>query len=102
MSVNPTSWLAREVTDLLTAGSVGLYEFLWILRGTRADLSDDEIHGVASSALDLLLQNGLGRLVWLTWASDDEVENVLLRPLVAADWNDPEQDKPYLAIKPKS
>lgn len=28
-------WLVGEVEDLLDVGSVGLYEFLWLVRGSR-------------------------------------------------------------------
>lgn len=89
--------LVDEVTDFLRVGSVGLYEFFWILRSDTPELSEDEFGPHASSALGQLLASGTARLVWAVW--DDPTyrkpaENV--EPS-SADWAEP-TDKPYLAV----
>lgn len=91
-------WLAREVADLLDAGSVGLYEFLWILRGAVPDMSDETACSTAGQALERLLREGAGRLVWLTWPSDDVVERSVETTPGPDDWRDPSAGRPYLAV----
>jgi hypothetical protein len=39
---SPEQWLTREVSDLLDAGSVGLYELVWFLNGSDFQLTDTD------------------------------------------------------------
>jgi hypothetical protein len=98
MSKDPVAWLAREVTDLLDAGSVGLYEFIWLLRDTFPTMTEGELRAHAAEALELLQQGGAGRLVWLRWPAEDVVESAPLVVPSASAWGDPSDGKPYLAL----
>lgn len=97
-----TTWLVGEVVDLLDAGPVGLYEFIWLLRGSDliATLSDEQVQSRAAAALTVLIENGEGSLVWLDWPLLNRVDGPL--PLVgpgAISWADPAAGQPYLAIE---
>jgi hypothetical protein len=92
------TWLETEVLDLLDASSVGLYEFIWILRGHEPPVSGEAARAVAEQALDELLADGEGRLVLLVWPSEDAVDTTERGALTADDWVDPSAGKPYVAI----
>ena len=98
MTNDLTTWLLQEVSDLLDAGTVGLYEFIWLLRGADAELSEDELRAHASVALDRLRQAGAGRLVWLRWPSEEAVAGADALIPDSDDWADPVEGKPYLAF----
>jgi hypothetical protein len=36
-------WLVQEVSDLLDVSSVGLYEFIWLLRGAYLDAPEAQL-----------------------------------------------------------
>jgi hypothetical protein len=38
MTEETVTWLVGEVRDLLDVSGVGLYEFIWLLRGRQPDL----------------------------------------------------------------
>jgi hypothetical protein len=98
MMMDASSWLVREVSDLLETSSVGLYEFIWILRGKYPDVSEEELRSWAADALRGLLAEHRGRLVLLQWPSEDVVGSGSAQGLSNADWNDPVKGKPYVAI----
>jgi len=89
--------LTQEIGDLLDASSVGLYEFIWILRGLLPGAEDRERVVVAEQALDQLLAQGDTRLIALRWPSSQVVEEVSRDPAVD-DWQDPPRDGTYLAV----
>lgn len=95
-----STWLVQEVTDLLGTSSVGLYEFVWILRGQYPDAGEGEIRSWASNALGRLLQESDVRLVLLQWPSEEEIDpGGRIQDLSSVDWADPSRGKPYLAIR---
>jgi hypothetical protein len=98
MSADPAMWLVQEVMDLLDAASVGLYEFIWLLRGAYPDMSDAELRVHAGEALERLQKEGAGRLVWLTWPSEDVVARSAAVGPEPRDWRDPSDGEPYLAF----
>lgn len=65
MMTDASGWLAQEVEDLLETSSVGLYEFIWILRGEYPEVREDELRSWAAVALRRLLEENRGRLVLL-------------------------------------
>jgi hypothetical protein len=91
-------WLVQEVSDLLDPSSVGLYEFIWLLRPARPGVPDDELRAWANEALRRLLAERRGRLVWLKWPSEVPVGAVMDNHSEPYDWSDPVADRPYLAI----
>ncbi len=84
----------------MTAGAVGLYEFMWILNGTSAELSRDDRVSVAEQALQTLLDGQRVRLVWRVWAKPELSTRAESFSPTLSDWNDPVLDEPYLAIEP--
>lgn len=99
MSEELVLWLKGEVRDLLGVSAVGLYEFVWLLRGRQASISEDAAVPVAEKALKELLAEGEGRLVLLIWPSQDSAgSNIEAEAVCVADWEDPLQGKPYVAI----
>jgi hypothetical protein len=99
VTANVPDWLVQEVSDLLAASSVGLYEFIWLLRPAHPDAPDDELHDWADEALRRLLADHRGRLVWLKWPAEDPIRAVPPdnngEPY---DWSDPVGDEPYMAL----
>jgi hypothetical protein len=91
-------WLAREVRDLLDASSVGLYEFLWLLRSRHPSIPATESREVAEQALRQLLSDGAGKLILLTWPEHDPEGEIDLDALRISDWDDPRQTRPYVAL----
>jgi len=51
MTEDSVEWLVREVRDILDMSSVGLYEFLWLLRSKHPSIPADEIQITAEQAL---------------------------------------------------
>lgn len=93
------SWLKSEVGDLLDVSAVGLYEFVWLLRGRKPPVSGDDARPIAERALREILADGEGHLVLLIWPSQDSVgSNVDAEALRVDDWDDPCQGRPYVAI----
>lgn len=64
MMTDASSWLVQEVSDLLETSSVGLYEFIWILRGKYPDVSEEELRSWAANALWRLLEGNQSRVLW--------------------------------------
>jgi hypothetical protein len=93
-----SNWLVQEVSDLLETSSVGLYEFVWILRGKYPDVVEDELRSWAANALRRLLEEQQGRLVLLQWPSEDLVGPASAQGLSDSDWNDPAKGNTYVAI----
>jgi hypothetical protein len=60
-------WLVREVKDLLDVSTVGLYEFIWLLRSKQPEITLDEGRTIAELALRQLLSSRMGKLTLLTW-----------------------------------
>lgn len=95
---DPSTWLVQEVTDLVEASSVGLYEFVWMLRGRYPDAEEEQLRSWAATALQRLLQERGGRLVLLKWPSDEVVGQAARPDLSALDWSAPSDGESYLAL----
>lgn len=100
MSLEASTRLVAEVRDLLDASSVGLYEFLWILRGHHPEAANEELRLWAWAALTELLASGTVRLVLLGWPSEDSIGvGPVAPPAPGADaWDEPIEGGSYLAI----
>ena len=94
----PVMTLVREVNDLLSAASVGLYEFVWMLRSSVPDATDPELREYARHALRDLLDQGMLRLVVLEWPKETELGEVRFENLDDSAWDDPADGKPYVAL----
>jgi hypothetical protein len=91
-------WLVQEVSDLLDASSVGLYEFIWLLRGAYPDATDTQLRSWAEEALRRLLDDSHGQLVLQKWPSEDAIGAAPRHQNTANDWSEPTADRPYVAI----
>ncbi len=98
MKEDAPSWLVQEVSDLLDVSSVGLYEFIWLLRGAHPDVPDAQLRSWAQEALRRLLDDGSGRLVLQKWPSEEAIAAASAHRNTADDWSDPTEDRPYVAI----
>lgn len=95
---NPETRLAGEIEDLLDAGSVGLYEFIWQARSSLPTASDEERRQYARTALGDLLARDNIRLILLAWPKAEVVGEASIDHLPADAWEDPVEGKPYVAI----
>lgn len=89
--------LVREVDELLNVGSVGLYEFMWILNSAGSVRSEATRLQYARQALRTLLENDSDRLVLLMWAQPDYLKE-LHREVEPEDFGDQQLEAPYVAI----
>src|SRR5262245_26521748 len=73
-SESAEQWLAREVGELLDAGSVGLYELLWLLNGSDFELGDADKRAISYSVAASVVGAGRARLFELAWPSGEVLE----------------------------
>jgi hypothetical protein len=71
------SWLTREAQDLLDQGTVGLYEFIWGLRGTSFGLPDYEARRIAAGVAERLVASGKAQLYGVSWPAMEVQEGPL-------------------------
>ena len=98
MTEDAVTWLVQEVKDLLDVSSVGLYEFIWLLRGEYPDLSMADYQRVAKDALRQLLVDDSGTLVFLTWPSQESSGDASRQSIPDEYWNDPKPEVSYVAL----
>jgi|HubBroStandDraft_1064217.scaffolds.fasta_scaffold1813481_1 hypothetical protein len=98
MNDDAPGWLVQEVNDLLDVSSVGLYEFIWLLRGEYPDAPEAQLRSWAEEALGRLLDDNQGHLVSQIWPSEDPIGAAPGHPDTANDWSEPTADRPYVAI----
>jgi hypothetical protein len=92
-----TDELVQEVRDLLDVNAVGLYEFIWILRGMDSIETSDAMREQATDALRCLLAEGQTRLVLLRWPSPDILGTYDPFDVGPDTWADIAEE-PYVAI----
>ena len=98
MNEEAVTELVQETLDLLDAGEVGLYEFMWDLNTTHTELSIEERRAVARQALDQLLAEPDVELIWMKWPGSTAIRRASIEDVGADAWNDIGDDKLYLAI----
>jgi hypothetical protein len=96
---NPTvDRLAQEMSDLLDAGSVGLYEFMDELNDPEHPLPLDQRKAIARQALDDLLSRDNIEIQRREWGRFDNLGTVRPDELPSDPWQPPGDDGSYLAI----
>lgn len=75
--VDAEAWLTQEIHDLLDQGPVGLYEFIWGLRGTSFGLTDDEAIRLSRRVADHLVRAGEAQIHAVQWPTMAIVEGPL-------------------------
>jgi hypothetical protein len=71
------AWLTQEAADLLEQGPVGLYQFIWGLRGTSFGLSDDEALRLSIPVAERLVRSGRAAIYAVSWPGMDIEEGPL-------------------------
>jgi hypothetical protein len=90
--------LAQEMSDLLDAGSVGLYEFVDELNDPAHPVPLDQRKVVARQALDHMLDRGGIEIQRRRWGRFDNLGTVSPDDLPSDPWQPPDDDGMYLAI----
>lgn len=67
----PREWLTREVGELLSVGSVGLYEFMQLLSGDEFDLGEADRKSVAGDVVREIIDSGRAKLYEVKWPEDE-------------------------------
>lgn len=90
--------LVAEVDELLQAGDVGLYEFVWILNAVP-ELTQSEREAIALDAVGHMLASGRAVLIWKRWDEPKFVDSRTpsLDDVGPEAWQAPTA-APYLAI----
>ena len=71
------AWLTQEADDLLDQGPVGLYQFIWGLRGTSFGLTDDEAIRLSIAVAERLVRSGRAAIYAVSWPGMDVEEGPL-------------------------
>ncbi|MGV9676521.1 hypothetical protein ACWDSJ_14685 [Nocardia sp. NPDC003482] len=74
MSQTADEWLLQEATDHLAMDAVGVYELLWLVRGSNFDLDDDLAKALARRTVRRLLSQGNAKLLYLRWPTNEVVD----------------------------
>jgi hypothetical protein len=82
----------------MDVSTVGLYEFLWLLRGNFPDVDDQDLRNDAMSALTHLLNERLAHLVLVKWPEDVILGEASGTIATDDQWKDPQASKPYVAV----
>ena len=93
-----TSWLIDEIDESLDAGPVGLYEFVWTLRGRSPDASTAELKTTSATALERLRARRQLQLVYLQWPQSAPMESAAWVDIDSAAWDDIGPTGRYLAV----
>lgn len=96
----PEQWLTCEVGDLLGAGSVGLYELLWLLNGSDFPLADADKKAIAYAVTNSIVSSRQAQLYELSWPSGEIVDGPveLASRIASADTWPTEAAERYLAL----
>jgi len=88
------------VDDLLEFSSVGLYEFVWLLRGSATVPNEEELQPWSEQALRLLLARGVARLARPEWPDERVVQHASMEDISVDDWADPAQGTYVAVVRP--
>ena len=90
------SELVQDICDCLDAGYVGLYEFVWTLRGMNIDAPDALLHELSEKALKrIAAKEEKVRGVWLTRGGNGPGESFPLDDLPNDPWADIDEGGRY-------
>jgi hypothetical protein len=97
--VTAAEWLWQEALDHLQADSLGVYELLWLLRGSDYQLPEQQAKAVAQSTAALLIAEGKAKIVRLRWPTNEEIDDTV-DPSALQDETafEPSKEGVYLAL----
>lgn len=85
--------------DHLGRDALGVYELLWLLRGSHYNLPDEQAKALARQAVSVLLSDGKAELVRLRWPTNEELDDVADASALQDDAAfDPTESGAYLAL----
>lgn len=95
-------WLTREVSDLLRAGSVGLYELIWLLNESDFQLVDTDKKTIAYKVANSIVSSRQAQLFELAWPSGEVLNEPadLATRITSVDAWPLEASERYLALVP--
>lgn len=67
-------WLFREAIDLLAVECVGIYELLWLVKGSEFHLDDETAKFSVRNIVGRLLSEGKASLILLRWPTNEVVD----------------------------
>jgi hypothetical protein len=91
-------WLVQEISDLLDAGQVGLYEFVWVLHQRYPDAPAASLLHICRPVLDEFLKDPAVQLGWYVWPSSEPIRPASRDDLTDHAFDDIGPD-PYLGIE---
>ena len=74
MNATVVEWLTAEVEELLTVGTVGLYEFREILASSDFALDENGAQAVAKAVATDIVERNVAVICLLRWPRDDAVD----------------------------
>ena len=93
-------WLWQEALDHLEADSLGVYELLWLLRGSDYQLPEQQAKALAQSTASLLVAEGKAKIVRLRWPSNEEIDEVMDASALREETVfEPSEEGVYLALR---
>ncbi|MFC9434166.1 hypothetical protein [Nocardia sp. NPDC057030] len=96
-------WLLQEAEDHLAQDNLGIYELLWLLRGSEFDVNDDDAKRLARQITAHLIDTGAASLVKMKWPSNEIVSTGVSDIALYDDRVfDPGQEGSYLALATKA
>ncbi|WP_338769490.1 hypothetical protein V7968_05710 [Nocardia vulneris] len=72
-----------EAHEHLAADYLGVYQLLWLLRGSDFDLSDDDAIDISRKIAGELVASGQAQLVLLRWPTGPRVTGAVCATVVA-------------------
>ena len=99
MTSDDTAWLFEEIDQLLDAGEVGLYEFVWTLHARYPKAPAIELLHICLPALDALLANSQVTLGWYEWPKPDRIREATESDLDDHAFDDIGAEGRYLGIE---
>lgn len=92
-------WLWQEALDHLEDDSLGVYELLWLLRGSDYQLPEQQARALAQSTAAILVAEGKAKIVRLRWPTNEEIDDTV-DPSALQDGAalEPSEEGIYLAL----
>lgn len=92
-------WLVQEISDLLDAGQVGLYEFVWVMHGRYPKAPAGDLIHLCRPALDQFLDDPGVTLGWYVWPEFGRIKEATPADLDDHAFDDIGEDGRYLGIE---
>ena len=99
MTTDDITWVIEEIDELLGAGEVGLYEFVWTLHARYPKAPAEELLHICRPALDRLLEESSVTLGWYVWPKHDRIREASEADLDDHAFDDIGDDGRYLGIE---